>query len=83
MTDRQKCMEAVYTNGFALDEARLFLNTHPKDAAALAYYNKTAALYEQAVAAYEERFGPIRPEHGGMNGSWSWAQTPWPWEGGR
>ena len=35
MTEQQKLMEAVYANGFAADEARLFLDTHPEDRQAL------------------------------------------------
>ncbi len=82
MTERRKLMEAVYANGFAADDARLFLNTHPDSREALDYYNKKISLYNQAVARYEEKFGPIRPENGGMDGNWAWASTPWPWEGG-
>ncbi len=82
MTERRKLMEAVYANGFAADDARLFLNTHPNCKEALDYYNKKVSLYNQAVDRYEEKFGPIRPEKGGADGSWSWATTPWPWEGG-
>lgn len=82
MNEQQRMMEAVYTNGFAADEARLFLDTHPNDPDALNYYQKKIGMYNQAVARYEEKFGPIRPENGGMNGHWAWAMNPWPWEGG-
>ena len=82
MSEQRKMMEAVYTNGFAADEARLFLDTHPDSKDALNYYQKKIDLYNQAVTRYQEKYGPIRPENGGMNGSWAWATTPWPWEGG-
>lgn len=83
MNEQQKLMEAVYTNGFALDEARLFLNTHPTDRQALDFYRRKAEHYRQALHAYEEKFGPIRPENGVQDGRWAWAEGPWPWEGGR
>lgn len=82
MSEKKNLMEAIYANGFAADEARLFLDTHPNDPAALQYYNQKIKLYHQAVAHYEEKYGPIRPENGGAGGSWQWAITPWPWEGG-
>lgn len=82
MSEQRRMMEAVYTNGFAADEARLFLNTHPNDPEAIDYYQKKVELYHQAVDNYEKKFGPIRPENGVMNGEWAWATTPWPWEGG-
>ena len=82
MSEQRKMMEAVYTSGFAADEARLFLDTHPDDKEALAYYQKKMNMFHQAVQRYEEKFGPILPESAGTGGSWAWAKTPWPWEGG-
>ena len=82
MNEQRKLMEAVYTNGFAADEARLFLDTHPDDRQALDYYRKKTELYRQAVARYEEKYGPIMQANGGASGAWQWATSPWPWEGG-
>ena len=82
MTEKEKMMKAVYANGFAVDEARLFLNTHPSDPEAMAYYEKKLALYQNAVDRYRQEYGPIRPEDGVWDGRWAWAETPWPWEGG-
>ena len=65
MSEQRKMMEAVYTNGFAADEARLFLDTHPDDKEALAYYQKKMNMFHQAVQRYEEKFGPILPESAG------------------
>lgn len=83
MNEQQKMMEAVYTNGFALDEARLFLDTHPESAEALEFYRQKSRIYQQALDLYEAKYGPIRPENGVQNGRWAWAEAPWPWEGGK
>ena len=82
MSEQRRMMEAVYTNGFAVDEARLLLDTHPDDREALEYYQKKMNLFHQAVARYEEKYGPILTESAAMGGSWQWAKCPWPWEGG-
>ena len=82
MSEQEKLREAVYTNGFAADEARLFLDTHPQSAEAMTYYQHKIDLYKEAVKAYEEKFGPISPESGVKNGVWVWGTTTWPWEGG-
>lgn len=82
MSEQEKMREAVYANGFAADEARLFLDTHPDSAEAMEYYQHKIALYKQAVEAYESKFGPISPESGVRDGVWVWATTQWPWEGG-
>ena len=82
MTEKEKKMRAVYTNGFAVDEARLFLDTHPTDPEALAYYEKKLAHYQAAVDHYTEEYGPLTPKNGVWKGRWAWAEEPWPWEGG-
>ena len=83
MTDREKAMHAVYTNGFALDDARLFLNTHPDNRDALEFYRRKAKLYREAMDAYQSKYGPLSPENGVMGDRWAWAEGPWPWEGGK
>ena len=82
MTAKEKAMQAVNTNAFAADEARLFLDTHPTEEAAMDYYNQKTALYRAAAAEYDKQFGPLFPASGVQNGKWRWGAEPWPWEGG-
>lgn len=82
MTDKEKMMRTVYANGFAADEARLFLDTHPEDPDAIAYFEKKVELYNRAVDQYQQKYGVIRPENGVNEGRWAWGLEPWPWEGG-
>ncbi|MCD8123280.1 MAG: spore coat protein CotJB [Clostridiales bacterium] len=75
-------MKPVYETGFALDDALLYLDTHPDDPDAMEYYRYVRQAYENAVHAYEQKYGPL------MFGrvadeSWSWIAGPWPWEGGK
>ena len=65
---------------FAIIETGLFLNTHPNDAKALAYFNK---LTEERAAAYEDynkNCGPLTIFDTNTASSWDWVKTPWPWE---
>lgn len=82
MSEREKMMQAVYTNGFAADDARLFLDTHPKNREALDYYKKKMELYLRARDRYEEKYGPISVENAAIGDRWGWAEERWPWEGG-
>ena len=59
-----------------------YLDGHPTNAAALAYYSKMRAAYDQAASDYEDQFGPLTArEVDTRAGSWSWIDDPWPWEG--
>ncbi len=82
MNDQENMMNAVYTNGFAVDEARLFLDTHPDSKEAMDYYQQKIELYQKAMQNYEATYGPISQNGGIMDGRWAWAENPFPWEGG-
>ena len=58
--------------GFVCFELRLYLDTHPDDATALAYYNQYVNRLKDLK---EKRESSIQP---GYN---SWVFDPWPWEG--
>ena len=81
MTERENLMQNVRMFDFALLDCAPFLDGHPKDAAALSYYNKTKKMYDQAVADYEARFGPLTAKHSEDDKQWRWVDDPWPWEG--
>lgn len=74
---------AVQMYGFVLDEARLFLDTHPQDQTALEYYSKYGELYRDAVAKYESSCGPLTANSpvSTMGGKWRWIDGGWPWNG--
>ena len=75
-------LQQVNQAGFAAVEANLFLDTHPCDAQALAYYNQMADAYENAKRNFEAQFGPLTASASRKTAYWSWADDPWPWEGG-
>lgn len=75
-------MNQVYQTGFAVDDILLYLDTHPCDPAALAYYQQVRALYQNAVQAYESQYGPLFMTNVDDRNYWTWINEPWPWEGG-
>ena len=80
MTEKKMLLSKVRKYSFALDEARLFLDSHPDCSEAVKYYEKNLALYNKAVEEYERRFAPIGCNGAVKNGKWVWNTTPWPWE---
>lgn len=66
---------------FALQEAILYLNSHPKDCHAMAYYKKFQELYQQAVDEYEQCVTPLT-NRTNQGEDWQYIDGPWPWESG-
>ncbi|MDO5141515.1 MAG: spore coat protein CotJB [Eubacteriales bacterium] len=82
MTDRDKLLGRVRMYDFALVEAIEYLDTHPQNTAALAYYSEMRTAFDDAAAAYENAFGPLTArEVDTRTGHWRWIDDPWPWEG--
>lgn len=65
---------------FAMDDAALFLDTHPQDRNALNYYHYVTAMRRNAVKAYEDQFGPLMIERVNSKDRWTWETEHWPWE---
>ena len=80
MTERSILLKRVQICDFALNDAALYLDTHPEDADALAYYKKYLDMRAAAVSDFESRFGPLTK--GAYDGGkrWTWVDGPWPWQ---
>lgn len=75
--NKDKLLARVSALGFAMQEYRLFCDTHPDNAKALELLNSYKKKYQLAKEEYEKQFGPLT-----LNGynSDEWLQDPWPWE---
>ncbi len=78
-SERAALLRRVQIARFAAHDAALYLDTHPDDAAALAYWRKYNALGAEAAAAYEKKYGPLTAAAAGGT-PWPWVNGPWPWE---
>ena len=66
---------------FVLTELGLYLDTHPDDAEALAYFKEHDRIYREAVEEYSRNYGPLTLSHAHHCGSyWNWVNQPWPWQ---
>lgn len=80
MTDRQKLLWRVSMAGFAIDDVKLFLDTHPCDKAALEFYEKFRDTKKQLEQEYAVQYGPLRADAAPVSDRWTWVDNPWPWE---
>ena len=78
----QQLLTMLNQASFAVDDAVLFLDTHPDDRQALEYYQYYRKLRQQALDAYEDEFGPMSRNRVNNTNYWQWIQGKWPWEGG-
>lgn len=81
MTERENMMHMVQMHDFALLEAAEYLDGHPQNAQALAYFKTQQQLYRAAVDAYTQKYGPLQFKNGSYDNTWTWMNDPWPWEG--
>lgn len=65
---------------FALTELGLYLDTHTKDAEAVALFKAYAELYQQGLEAYQTEHGPLTQIASVPDGIYRWTNGPWPWE---
>ena len=75
-------LQKVYNYGFAIDDVILYLDTHPDDCEARAYYNRMRDAYQDACQEYNEKGGPLTIMDVDVSSWWNWVEGPWPWEGG-
>lgn len=79
-SEQKKTLNRVHQAAFALDETVLYLDTHPQDAAALAYYRQARDELKKRKAEHLQKKGPLTNDLVDCTGSWSWTQEAWPWE---
>ena len=80
VSSRRVLLNRIQICDFALNDVALFLDTHPDNQMALAFYKKHLEMRKQAHDEYVEKYGPItRMDYDG-GARWNWVDSPWPWE---
>ncbi|WMJ90478.1 spore coat protein CotJB [Anaerocolumna sp. MB42-C2] len=78
---REQLMCIITESSFALDDCKLFLDTHPYDREALDYYQNYRQIRKEAMKEYRDCYGPISAYDVADANYWTWIDDPWPWEG--
>ncbi len=68
---------------FVVQDTLLYLDTHPEDEEALAFFKEYSAMRNEALESYAKEFGPLLIDNVATSGAdyWNWINQPWPWEG--
>ena len=82
MSMRASLMNQINEASFAVDDVALFLDTHPKNATALARLKMYRSERARLVEEYTARFGSMNETANTteLGSSWKWIEGPWPWE---
>ena len=83
-TNRHMLMNRINQASFAVDEVRLYLDTHPCDSEALAYFHERIRKRNQALKEYAAAYGPLTVDtaESSCADRWNWVNEPWPWQEG-
>lgn len=81
---RKDLMQKINDSSFAVDDAKLFLDTHPCDEEALEYFQKYSRIRSEAMKMYAEHYGPLTIDDAmySCEDTWKWINEPWPWQEG-
>lgn len=87
MADRRPCrremLDRINQISFAMDDTKLFLDTHPCNRQALEYFDQLKEQRIRALEEYAKCYGPITLDTAGTSVDyWQWIQDPWPWQEG-
>ena len=82
--DRKSLLQEINECSFAVNDMLLYLDTHPCDEAALAYFMEHKNRRVAALKEYAKYYGPLTIDTADDEASESflWVETPWTWEGG-
>ena len=83
MNERRRLLTDISVLDFTTIDLREYLDTHPNDTDAIAYFNRYNNMLQQATKEYTAKYGALRQDMpGNCMDEWKWATTPMPWEGG-
>ena len=80
--DKEYAEFLVQMYGFAAHDLGLYLDVNPNDNNAIRQRAQYINMYNQALAQYENNYGPITQNSTMLEATpWAWDTKKWPWEG--
>lgn len=79
--DQKKLLNTIQSVSFAMEDVRLYLDTHVGDKAAIEYYEAYKKVRERLVNRYNRYYAPIDSYCVKEDEQRIWYLNPWPWEG--
>lgn len=80
---KKELLDWINVVSFAVDDVKLFLDTHPYDEEAQQYFDEFKKQRVQAMKEYAKYYGPLTLDAAAEScDRWKWVLEPWPWQEG-
>ena len=80
--NRRQLLNHINQVSFAVDEVKLYLDTHPCDTEALEYFREMSRRRNQALKEYASAYGPLTIDTADESCAERWNWIKWPWQEG-
>ena len=81
--NRRELFDYINQVSFAVDDVKLFLDTHPENQEALEFFKKYQIERNEALKEYARAYGPLTIDTASEDcDRWNWINEPWPWQEG-
>lgn len=81
-SEQERMLYEIDSISFAAHDLNLYLDIHPEDQSMVTLFNDYRKKLEELTKTYESMYGPLSVNSNEMeNKTFSWVNTPWPWEG--
>lgn len=80
MTEKEILLKKISTYAFAIQEYRLYLDTHPTCEVTIKKIKDCEEKLMPLKKEYEEKYGLLTKKNDNSK-MWTWVNDPWPWEG--
>lgn len=83
-TCRRDLLREINEVSFGVNDAQLFLDTHPCDEEAMMYFQEYSQKRNELLKKYSKLYGPLTVDLVDMSCTeyWNWILEPWPWQEG-
>lgn len=80
---KKELLEWINIVSFAVDDVKLFLDTHPNCPEALEFFDEFKKQRVLALKEYAKYYGPLTLDTANTPmDCWNWINEPWPWQEG-
>ncbi len=73
-------LKVLQSYNFAAYDMLLYLDTHPDDKKAFSMFRELVEKTKKLKDAFESEYGPLMPYSAASFETFTWLESPWPWE---